>query len=49
MAIRRAPNIIQDGLILAIDPGSRRCYPGTGTDCWNLAPTGLTTKSISLG
>ena len=49
MAIRRAPNIIQDGLILAIDPGSRRCYPGTGTDCWNLVDSSYISNWGSYG
>ena len=49
MGIRRAPNIIQDGLILAIDPGSRRCYPGTGTGCWNLVDSSYISSWGSYG
>ena len=31
MAFFRGPNIVTDGLILALDAGSPRSYPGTGT------------------
>ena len=30
------PKIIQDDLILTLDFGSDRCYPNSGTDCYNL-------------
>tara|TARA_R110000772_G_scaffold243012_1_gene355717 strand:+ start:939 stop:1616 length:678 start_codon:yes stop_codon:yes gene_type:complete len=30
------PDIITDGLVFALDPGSERCYPGTGTPVYNL-------------
>tara|TARA_Y100000592_G_scaffold100257_1_gene179417 strand:- start:1471 stop:2313 length:843 start_codon:yes stop_codon:yes gene_type:complete len=49
MGIRRAPNIIQDGLVLALDPGSRRCYPGTGTDLWNLVDSSYISSWPSYG
>lgn len=31
MGILRGPNIVTDGLVLALDPASSRSYPGTGT------------------
>ena len=30
------PDIVTDGLVFALDPGSERCYPGTGTLVYNL-------------
>ena len=30
------PDIITDGLVFALDPGSERCYPGTGTSTTNI-------------
>ena len=33
------PNIVQDGLIFAVDAGSTRSYPGSGTAVTNLAGT----------
>jgi len=34
MGIVRGPNIVRDGLVLALDAGSERSYPGTGAT-WN--------------
>ena len=34
MGFYRGPNIVTDGLILALDAGSTRSYPGSGT-AWN--------------
>ena len=31
MGFYRGPNIVTDGLVLALDPGSARCYDGTTT------------------
>ena len=36
MAYFTGPNIVTDGLVFAMDPGSERCYPGTGTPVYNL-------------
>jgi len=36
MGFYRGPNIVTDGLVFALDPGSERCYPGTGTPVYNL-------------
>lgn len=30
------PNIVLDGIILRLDPGSKRCYPGSGTTVTDL-------------
>ena len=30
------PDIVQDGLVFAMDPGSTRSYPGTGTTAYNI-------------
>jgi len=34
MGFSRGPNIVRDGLVLALDAGSPRSYPGSGTT-WN--------------
>ena len=31
MGIRRGPNIVQSGLVLSLDAGNIRSYPGSGT------------------
>ena len=36
MGFYRGPNIVTDGLVFALDPGSERCYPGTGTTTYNI-------------
>ena len=36
MGFYRGPNIVTDGLVFAMDPGSERCYPGTGTATYNI-------------
>ena len=36
MGFYRGPNIVTDGLVFAVDPGSERCYPGSGTTVYNL-------------
>ena len=37
MAYFTGPNIVQDGLVLALDAGSTRSYPGTGTTWYDLS------------
>tara|TARA_R110002126_G_scaffold94434_1_gene222916 strand:+ start:516 stop:1211 length:696 start_codon:yes stop_codon:yes gene_type:complete len=37
MGTFRGPNIVTDGLVLALDAGSARSYPGTGTAVTDLA------------
>jgi hypothetical protein len=36
MGFYRGPNIVTDGLVFAIDAGSERSYPGSGTTAYNL-------------
>ena len=36
MALFRGPNIVTDGLVFAMDPGSTRSYPGSGTTTTNI-------------
>ena len=37
MAFFRGPNIVTDGLVLALDAASKRSYPGTGTTWYDLS------------
>jgi len=37
MGFYRGPNIVRDGLVLALDAGAVRSYPGSGTTVYNLA------------
>lgn len=37
MAFGRGPNIITDGLVLALDAGSHKSYPGSGTTWYDLS------------
>lgn len=40
MGFSRGPNIVRDSLYLQYDPGSTRCYPGTGTAVYDLSSSG---------
>ena len=40
MGFYRGPNIVRDGLVFAIDAGSERSYPGSGTVVTNLVGAG---------
>mgnify|MGYP003630301893 FL=1 len=40
------PDIITDGLVLALDAGSERSYPGTGTSWYDLSGSGYTHSLI---
>lgn len=40
MAHFRGPNIVRNGLILALDAGSQRSYPGSGTTWYDLSGNG---------
>tara|TARA_B110000285_G_C14858513_1_gene483395 strand:+ start:148 stop:789 length:642 start_codon:yes stop_codon:yes gene_type:complete len=40
MGIYRGPKIVNDGLVLALDAGSIRSYPGTGTTWYDLSGNG---------
>lgn len=37
MAILRGPDIVRDGLLLALDAGSPKSYPGSGTTLYDLS------------
>ena len=47
MGISGGPNIIEDGLVLALDASDKNSYPGSGTTWKNLA--GTTTGSLTNG
>jgi len=51
MGFYRGPNIVTDGLIFAIDAGSERSYPGSGTTATNLisSNTGTLTNGVGFG
>ena len=36
MGFYRGPNIVTDGLVFAVDAGSERSYPGSGTTTTDL-------------
>jgi hypothetical protein len=39
MGFHRGPNIVRDGLVLALDAASPRSYPGSGTTWYDLSPS----------
>ena len=41
MAFFRGPNIVTDGLVLALDAASKSSYPGSGTTWYDLTPNSL--------
>jgi hypothetical protein len=47
MGIYRGPNIVTDGLVFAVDAGSERSYPGTGTTVTDLV--GLNNGTLTNG
>jgi hypothetical protein len=40
MGFFRGPNIVRDGLVLALDAASPRSYPGSGTTWYDLSGNG---------
>jgi hypothetical protein len=40
MGINSGPDIVEDGLVLCLDAGNRRSYPGTGTGWFDLSGNG---------
>jgi hypothetical protein len=40
MGFHRGPNIVRDGLVLALDAGAVRSYPGSGTTWYDLSGNG---------
>jgi len=49
MGFYRGPNIVTDGLIFAVDAGSERSYPGTGTVATDLIGTNNGTLTNGVG
>ena len=49
MGIFRGPNIVTDGLVFALDAGSERCYPGSGTTATSLAGSNTGTLTNGVG
>ena len=49
MAFFRGPNIVTDGLVLALDTASPRSYPGSGTTINDLSSSGLNGIFDSVG
>ena len=50
MGFYRGPNIVTDGLVLAVDAGSERSYPGSGTTTTSLvgSNTGTLTNGVAF-
>lgn len=46
MAFYQGPFVVRDGLVMAVDAGSFRSYPGSGSTWFDLTPNG---HNISLG
>ena len=46
MAYFSGPNIVTDGLVLALDAASERSYPGTGSNWYDLSGSGYTHSLI---
>lgn len=49
MAFFRGPNIVMNGLVYAIDAGSTRSYPGSGTTVTSLVGTSTGTLNNGVG
>jgi hypothetical protein len=49
MAIYGGPDIINDGLVFHMDFASSKCYPGTGSSCFDLSGTNISTGEIING
>ena len=49
MGFYRGPNIVTDGLVYAIDAGSERCYPGSGTAVTAITGVGNGTLANGVG
>ena len=49
MGFYRGPNIVTDGLVFAMDAGSERCYPGTGTVATDLVGSNTGTLTNGVG
>ena len=49
MAYFTGPNIVTDGLVFAVDAGSARSYPGSGTSTTSLVGTSVGTLTNGVG
>ena len=49
MGFYRGPNIVTDGLVFAVDAGSERSYPGTGTTATSLVGSDTATLTNGVG
>ena len=49
MGFYRGPNIVTDGLVFALDAGSERSYPGSGTTATSLVGTSVGTLTNGVG
>jgi len=49
MSCSSGPDIIQDGLVLCLDAGSKRSYPGTGTTWSDLSGNGNNASLLNTG
>jgi hypothetical protein len=47
MGFFRGPQIVKDGLVLALDAGSPRSYPGSGTTWYDLSSTGVQLSMVN--
>jgi len=45
MGFSRGPKIVTDGLVLALDAGSKKSYPGSGTTWYDLSGNGYDAES----
>lgn len=45
MSFNRGPNLVKNGLVYCIDPGSKRCYSGSGSNMTDLSTSGLNTTT----
>jgi len=46
MAIYGGPDIINDGLVFNLDFANSKCYPGTGSDCYDLSGGSISTGEL---
>ncbi len=49
MGFYRGPNIVTDGLVFAVDAGSTRSYPGSGTTTTSLVGSATGTLNNGVG
>src|SRR5210317_1595198 len=49
MGFSRGPKIVTDGLVLALDAGSKKSYPGSGTTINNIGSAGGNASVVNGG